>query len=270
MIHLGTKPNYIEVYDRPGRYLCQVELNKLHQEILSVAGECLEDIPFYQCLTGERKEYERLIIAVARGRDGKMLGFCSSYLLDGADLGTILHLGLTCVRPLARRMGFTHKLTSKVVMTYLLRYSLFRPSWISNVACVLSSLGNVALHFENVFPSPFQSSPSPEQVKVAKLINDKFRWELYVNKDAEFEEETFVFKGSVTGTVFEKSESDLKYHHRNPELTSFYLSLINFETGDEVLQIGKVSLLTFPKYLLRSIVKKIPAPRLPKERQTVA
>lgn len=270
MISLGPKRSYLEVYDRPGRYLNQKELEELHADILSVANECLDDIPYYQCLTGARAEYERLMIAVARGKDGKMLGFCSSYILDGGELGNILHLGLTCVHPKARRMGFTHKLTSKVVMTYLLRYSFFRPAWISNVACVLSSLGNVAMHFEHVYPSPFVSAPTDEQIKVAKIIDQKYRWELCVNKDATFVDEKFVFERSVCGTVFEKSESDAKYHHRNKALTNFYLNIIDFKNGDEVLQIGKVSILTFPKYLLKNLTRKIKPTKVLSSGQTVA
>lgn len=270
MITLGTKNSYLEVYDRPGKYLNQEELNQLHQEISTIAKECLDEIPYYQCLTGKREEYSRLIIAVARGKDGKMLGFCSSYILDGGRRGDILHLGLTCVLPLARRMGLTHKLTSKVVMTYLLRHSLFKPVWVSNVACVLSSLGNVALHFEEVFPSPFVKSPGDDQIEIARLIDQKYRWELYIRSEATFCEKNFIFKESVTGTMFEKSVEDKRYYHRRPELTDFYLNLIDFKNGDEVLQIGKVSLLTLPKYLLKSLKLKVKRPKLLTSRPTIA
>ena len=259
-----------EIYDRPGKYLNQNELESLHEEILSVAHECLDEIPHYQCLTGLRSEYERLIIAVGRSKNGKILGFCSTYILDGQEMGNILHLGLTCVLPLARRMGLTHKLTGKVVMTYLTRYSLFKKAWISNVACVLSSLGNVALHFEDVYPSPFMLRPTEEQVQVARLINENFRWELYINKEATFNEEKFVFERSVIGTMFEKSESDKKYYHRDMGLTQFYLNRIDFENGDEVLQIGQVSLLTFPKYLLKSFKRKFGKTNILRPGQTVA
>lgn len=270
MISFGPKSSYIEVYDRPGRYLNQRELAEFHSDILSVAQECLDEIPHYQCLTGSRREYERLIIAVARAKDGTMLGFCSSYILEGGDLGNILHLGLTCVHPRARRMGLTHKLTSKVVMTYLVRHSLFKPTWISNVACVLSSLGNVAMHFEKVHPSPYFKAPSEDHFKVAKLIDQQYRWELFVNKDATFNANKFIFERSVCGTVFEKSEADLKYHHRNRALTNFYLNIIDFQNGDEVLQIGKVSLFTFPKYLLKKVKRLVKPTKIAEPGQIVA
>jgi hypothetical protein len=270
MISFGSPKFSLEVLFRPGLNYTDAELNELHNEILVVANSCLDEIPYYQCLSGKREEYSRLIISVARDKDGKMLGFCSSYVLDAGKIGNILHLGLTCVTPAARRMGLTHKLTSKVVVNYLVNYSLFKATWISNVACVLSSLGNVALHFEDVYPSPFMTEPSEEHRQIAKMIDQKYRWELYINKDATFDEEHFVFERSVSGTMFEKSETDRKFYHRDQDLTHFYMDLIDFQNGDEVLQIGKISLMSFPFYLLRTLRRKMSMTRFLEQGETVA
>jgi hypothetical protein len=270
MISFGSPKFSTEIIFRPGLNYSEAELTELHAEILDVAKSCLDEIPDYQCLSGRREEYSRLIIAIARGTDGKMLGFCSSYVLDGGKIGNILHLGLTCVTPFARRMGLTHRLTSKVVVNYLVNYSLFKPTWITNVACVLSSLGNVALHFDDVYPSPFMEEPTQEHVEIARMINQKYRNELYINKDATFDEDHFVFERSVSGTMFEKSETDRKFYHRDEDLTHFYMDLIDFKNGDEVLQIGKISLMSFPFYLLRSLRRKLNVTRFLEQGETVA
>src|SRR5690606_22629088 len=101
---------------------------------------------------------------------------------------------------------------------------------------------------ENVYPSPFVEEASMEQLSIAHYISENYRWELYINQDAKFNSNSFIFKGSVTDTMFEKSDKDKEYYHRDKHLTQFYLDRINFADGDEVLQIGKVSLLTYPKY----------------------
>lgn len=232
------------------------ELNGLHQELTEVALECFDSIPDYNCLSGRRSEYSRLIIVVSRDAQNRMNGFCSSCILDAGELGTIYDLGLTCVSPRARGLGLTHKFTTKVVMYYVVRYSPFKPVWISNVACVLSSLGNIALHMEEVFPSPFKEAPLPHQQKLANYIDKHFRKELYISPDATFVESNFVFKGSVPGTMFEKSAEDIKLYHRNKKLNNYYKDLMDFQNGDEVLQIAKVSLLTYPKYLLKNFKLK--------------
>jgi hypothetical protein len=138
------------------------------------------------------------------------------------------------------------------------------------VACVLSSLGNVALHFDDVYPSPFMEEPTQEHVEIARMINQKYRNELYINKDATFDEDHFVFERSVSGTMFEKSETDRKFYHRDEDLTHFYMDLIDFKNGDEVLQIGKISLMSFPFYLLRSLRRKLNVTRFLEQGETVA
>lgn len=257
MIRLRSQPFTVELHHRPGHSMGASELQRFHAEILGVAKTCLDEIPYYQCLTGEVQQYQRLIISVARDRQGRMIGFCSAYLLDVAGIGEVLHLGLTCVRPDARGGGLTHKLTAKVVMGHLLRTSWISPVWISNVACVLSSLGNVGQHFEEVYPSPFLREPTPEHAAIAQAINEKFRWELYIDKDAVFDPASFVFRASVKGNMFQKEEHDRRYRHREDWLNDFYANLMDFRNGDEVLQIGRISFLAYPKHVLRSWKRKL-------------
>lgn len=242
----------IRLHHRPGLSMGATELKSLHEELCDVARTCLDELPNYQCLTGKREEFSRLLIAVARDEHGKMMGFCSAYLLESGDATPILHLGLTCVRPETRGKSLTHKLTLKLVVGHLLRTSWFKPVWVSNVACVLSSLGNVGLNFEEVYPSPFMDEPSDKHRYFARLISQRYRWELLIPSTSTFDERNFVFQGSVKGTAFEKEGGDRRYFHRQEWVNDFYRGLLDFHRGDEVLQIGKISFLSYPKYLLRS------------------
>jgi hypothetical protein len=141
-----------------------------------VARTCFAELPDYQCLRGTREELSDKVISVARRLDGTMAGFCSMALLPVPRVGQVLHMGLTCVRPEDRSAGLTHLLNSKAVTHYLVRYRPLGRQWISNVACVLSSLGNIALHCDNVYPSPFQDSqPSKTHLRIAEAINHKYR-----------------------------------------------------------------------------------------------
>ena len=80
---------------------------------------------------------------------------------------------------------------------------------------------------------------------------------MYVPPEAFLDEDRFVFKQSVKGTVFEKSDTDLQYFHRQSYLNNYYRSLIDFQNGDEVLQIGYFRLISFLKYYFRQ--KKVVA-----------
>jgi hypothetical protein len=247
---------FIDIYDCPGLKLNYSKLDKLQKELREIGSTCLEELPNYQCFSEEKSEFERLIIAVARNTEGKAIAFCSSYILDAGKMGEILHLGLTCIGPEARGMGLTHKLTSKVIYRYFTSHAKLGSFWISNVACVLSSLGNVALHFEDVYPSPFLSKPTREHRILANIINRRFRRELYIDPNSTFDKNEFIFQASVKDSVFQKNEQDTTFHHRDENLNDYFKKRINFSNGDEILQIGKVSLASYPKYLLRNRKKR--------------
>ncbi len=242
----------IEYLYRPGLYWTDQEMACYHAELEEIARDYFRQVPQYQCLSGARKELERNVITLARDPKGRLLGFCSAVILDVDGYKNVLHLGLTCVKKEARSLGLTHLLTSKLLFNYLIRTSPFKSIWVTNVACVISSLGNVALYFERVHPSPFtQSGPSPDHIRIARAIDRKFRSPIAINEDAQLDLDTFVFRGSVGNTAFQKSRKDKQYYHRDAAITEFYLNRLDFEKGDEVLQISKASLMSYPNYLIR-------------------
>jgi hypothetical protein len=264
------KKNSIEIYDCPGLYLNRIELKQLQNELIEIGRQCLDSIPSYQCFSENKEEFNRLIISVARNKNGKAIAFCSSYILDAGPLGEVLHLGLTCVGPEARGLGLTHKLTSKIIYRYFTAHAKLGSFWISNVACVLSSLGNVALHFEEVYPSPYSSVASSDHKAIAKMIDNKYRNELYIDPLSKFDMDQFIFRGSVKGSTFQKDADDAKFYHRDDQLNQYFKQMMNFHNGDEVLQIGKVSLMSYPKYLMRKRFHRNNNVRNERERLKVA
>lgn len=247
----------VEFLYRPGRILSREAQGRLVRELRDCAATCFDEIPEYQCLRGTKDELDDKVIAVAWRPDGKIAGFCSAVLLPVEGKGDVLHLGLTCVRPEDRSGGLTHTLTSRVLVQYLVRYRPFSKVWISNVACVLSSLGNVALHFEEVYPAPNgPSRPTADHMEIGQAIDYYYRDKIYIAGDARFDNSGFVFRGSVKETCFQKSDDDQRFFHRDRELNSFYQNLMSFDDGDEILQVGYVTLLTYVKYAAKSLVSK--------------
>ncbi|MCG8683500.1 MAG: hypothetical protein MI892_01380 [Desulfobacterales bacterium] len=243
---------HIEVFEEPGRVLGDAPFAALSNDIQDIATSCFHTLPDYQAMIGTRDALSDKLISIARDDTGKAKGFCSMVFLDIGGVGRVLHLGLTCVRPEARGKRLTHFLVKKALTGYLLKQNPFGKIWISNCAAVLSSLGNVAMHFEKVFPSPFYSgSPSATHLKIARAIDSRFREKMYVLPDAILDEERFIFRASVKNTVFHKEKDDLAFHHRKNGLNRFYANIMNFEQGDEVLQIGYFRMVSVIKYVLR-------------------
>ncbi len=253
----------IDYLHRPGLLLDDAQLSRLVVDLRGVAADCFNPLPDYQCISGRREVLSRNAIAIARRPDGRAAGFCSALLIDVEGVGEVLHLGLTCVSLDDRGAGLTHLLTTKLLTQYLLRRP-FERVWFSNVACVLSSLGNVALHFDDVFPSPFyRGVPSAKHAAIAATIDRKHRADIYIDADAQLDNATFVFRGSnVPGNVFHKEREDGRYHHREDALNAFYGGIMRWEAGDEVLQIGHISLRRLLKHGLRTAV----IPRKPRRR----
>ena len=237
---------------RPGRTLGDAELARLTAAVREVASTCFDELPPYQVMLGTRSAFSDKAIALAWSPSGQLVGFCSCVLIEVEGVGEVLHLGLTCVRPDHRGSGLTHKLTAKAVRGYMFRRNPFRKVWFSNCAAVLSSLGNVALHFDEVYPSPFGSPvPGDAHLRIALAIDVRHREGIYIREDAVFDANAFVFRGSVPGTVFEKEEHDRRFHHRRPDMNRWYGARMDFGRGDEVLQVGSISLLTAARHFLR-------------------
>ena len=250
----------IRVLRDPRRRLGDRKSLELICELRGVAATCFDSVPSYQALVPRADALDGKLLALARDRNGRLVAFMSAVLIQVEGVGEVLHTGLTCVAPGARSAGLTHRLSRALLLSHLARVGLFSTVWVSNVACVLSSLGNIALHFDEVYPSPFESSsPSPAHRAVARAIDRHHREDIAIDPTARFDPHAFVFRGSVAGTGLTKCEHDARFHHRDDALNEFYTARMNFAAGDEVLQVGRFSLLTFASYLAGR--KRQPAPR---------
>jgi len=243
-------------YFYPGSTLNDLELSSLVSELRSLAKICLNGVPDYQVMTGKREDLKKVLLIVALA-DKRIVGFSSALHLEVPGVGDVFHTGLTCVDPSVRGKRLTHKLVASLLKNFMIKKSPFSSLWVSNCACVISSLGNIAMYFQNIYPSPKgPKSPTSEHLKIADYINKNCRDLIAINETANFNEEKFVFEGSVDGTCFQKNAGDDQYNHRDPVITNYYKELMNFERGDEVLQIGQINLATYPTYKLKKTFMK--------------
>jgi len=241
-----------EIVFRPGLRWSESERRSRVAQLREVGALCLEPFPEYQLFLGTREELSDKLLIEARGPDGSLAGFCSAVLLDVPGVGEILHLGLTCVRPEARGAALTHSLSSRLVLRYLLQHPPWRRVYVTNVAAVLSSLGNFAVNLVRAYPSPSFEGPVPAAyLEIGRAFDRRYRAKAHVQPEARWDEAAFVFRGSGRGTAFQKEADDVQYHHRDPELNRFYQQRLRFEDGDEMLQVGMLSLFDLARYFAR-------------------
>lgn len=260
LMKIQYNPYRYEFLYKPGTWMTDEQLEELTTKIRETALTSFDALPDYQVLRGTREEFSDKVIALAWCPDGSLAGFCSTVIFNIDGVGDVQHLGLTVVRPQDRSNGLTHILTSRAVKGYLMKHKpLFGKLWITNCAAVLSSLVNVAKYFEDIYPSPFHGKANRAIYdRIAAAIDEHYRDKIYISEDAFFDHDSYVFRKSVEGTVFKKDRNDKRFHHRNSELNNYYKNMMNFEDGDEVLQIGYVSTLAAFRHMYERSIKNIP------------
>lgn len=228
-------------------------------ELRELTATCLDPLPDYQVLSGDVAVLERAVLTLARRPDGTLAGFCSALMIPVPGVGEVFHLGLTCVHPDDRGAGLTHMLLSRSISEVLLRRNPLKGVWFSNVASVLSSLGNVALYFDDVHPSPFRTrSPSVTHRAIATHLSAHEREAFYIADDVAFDAHRSVFVAANADRVFHKTVDEVRYHHRNKDLTDWYVELADLDRGDAVLQVGRVHFYGFLSYAVRQWLQRIP------------
>jgi hypothetical protein len=238
---------------RPGQRLGDAALAALCAELRAVGASCLSPLPDYQVFLATRQACADKVLTLARRRDGTLAGFCSAVLVDVPEAGEVLHLGLTCVRPDDRSGGLTHRLASRLVARYLFTRRPLQRVWVTNVACVLSSLGNFASYVRDAHPAPGSDARalSPAAWRIAEAFDRRYRHHAYIQPWATFDRETFVFRGSGRGTAFQKDGDDHRFDHRDEALNRFYRERLRFDDGDEMLQVGRLALTDLVRHALR-------------------
>ena len=239
----------LEWFLRPGKTLSKAAASSLVREFRQVGEECLSPLPDYQVFAQTPDALDDKAIVVARRRDGTMAGFHSAVLIDVPGVGEVLHLGLLCVRPEDRGGGLTHVMGNRLALRYF-AVRRFRRFWISNVACVLSSLGNFSRHVSSAHPAP-GSTPSDAARLIAEAWDKNHRHKAFIQPGAVFDSQRFVFRHSAKGTAFQKSAEDEEFFHRDGRLNEFYKAMLRFEDGDEMLQVGTLGWGDFARHALR-------------------
>ena len=176
------------------------------------------------------------------------------------DLGhrseDVLHLGLVMVDPQLRSQGLSWVLYGLTCILMLFRNGM-RPLWISNVTQVPAVVGLVGSGFARVFPAPGHSTPKTRSLMhllLARRITKDHRHVFGVGDDAEFDEDRFVILNAYTGgsdhlkKTFEEAPK-----HRDEAVNAFCDRELNYQRGDDVLQLGQIDTKTALSYLAREV-----------------
>ena len=254
--HAGLRTRIVEC---PGTSLPPEELAALVAQLREVAAKTLSnDSLSYGIFSGEPERLARAIVTlISEEETGRPIAFNALSVmhvtLDGAATD-VTHLGLVMVDPDVRGQGLSWVLYGLTALLLFARDGL-RLKWFSNVTQVPAVAGMVSETFSDVYPSPLSSArQSFAHLQLAREIMTHHRAVFGVGEDAGFDETRFVITNSYTGGsgALKKTLADAP-KHRNELYNDFCAHELDYERGDDLLQLGRLDLATARRYLMSDV-----------------
>ena len=246
------------VLERPGLWLEAEERDRLVAGMRRVVESLgIGDLP-YGLLSGDPRLMERAILTVIEERaTGRPVAFNAMLALDCTLRGVpvdVIHLGLTAVDPEFRQRGISWILTGFTTFLLFVKNGL-QPYWISNVSQVPSAIGMMCEATTNCYPSPEPGARrSFDHAVLAREIMRRHRSAFGVGDDAVFDSERFVILNSYTGgSDHLKKRWEDAPRHRDERYNELCRRELDYQRGDDFLQLGQVDLFTLWRYLSHSL-----------------
>ena len=246
------------VLERPGLWQTPEEQDALIADLRRVVSSLgIGELP-YGLLGDDRSLLERAILTLIDERSsGRPVAFNAMLALDCTLRGVpvdVIHLGLTAVDPEFRNRGVSWILTGFTTFLLFVKNGL-KPYWISNVSQVPSAIGMVCEATTNCFPSPESDARRTfDHVVLAREIMRRHRSAFGVGEDAVFDSERFVILNSYTGGSDQlKKRWEEAPLHRDERFNELCRSELDYERGDDFLQLGQVDLFTLWRYVSHSL-----------------
>ncbi len=249
----------VRIMERPGRWMSDQQLQSLSDDLRTIASKTLDEGALtYGVFAGDRDRMRDTIVTLVCTRDGTPIAFNALAVME-VDMQPepvdVLHLGLVMVDPDARSGGLSWVLYGLTCFLLFVR-NQFRPLWISNVTQVPAVVGMVSQMFSDIWPKPDADRRTLTHVLLARRIMAHHRHVFGVGDDAGFDEDRFVITNAYTG-----GSNDLKKtweaapKHRDAAFNEFCEGQLDYDRGDDVLQLGHMDLPAIRRYLTREVPK---------------
>jgi len=245
------------IVERPGLALSPAEVEALTADLRAVAALTLDQEALsYGVLGGDAERLRQCVVTVVyqgKGDAARPVAFNILSLLDVEMEGRstqVMHLGLVMVDPSFRGLGLSATLYGLTCVLMFLA-GQGRALWISNVSQVPAVVGMVAETFSDVFPSPRPGTRrSFDHLTLARQIMARHRTAFGVGPEAGFDETRFVIIDAYTGgSDALKKAFEQAAPHRMASYNAFCREQLNYDRGDDLIQIGRIDMAAAGRYL---------------------
>jgi hypothetical protein len=248
----------VRVVECPGQWMSAAELSAVLEPMRAVTRRSIGHDLDYGVLAGDPERLRNAVITLLYDHgSGSLVAFNALSYMEVELRGRserALHLGLVMVDPGYRTQGLSWVLYGLTCMLIFVKRGL-RPLWISNVTQVPAIIGKVAESFVTAYPNPFHPSRrSFDHLRVAREIMRRHRHVFGVGEDAGFDEERFVITNAYTGGSDNlKKRFDDAPKHRDERANEICRRALDYDRGDDFLQIARFDQNAALRYLLREV-----------------
>ncbi|MGD0720997.1 MAG: hypothetical protein ABR970_08110 [Roseiarcus sp.] len=247
------------IVERPAEWMAGEALQRLVADMRSVAQRTLPAGSLdYGVFRDDGDQLSRAILTILYDEaTDRPIAFNALTALDVSMHGRpsiVTHLGLVMIDPDIQGRGLSWILYGLTCLILFVR-NQFRPIWLSNVTQAPAIVGKVAETFSGVFPSPEPDARrSFEHLLLARQIMGRHRRAFGVGEEAGFDEARFVISDAYTGgSAALKKSFAATPKHRQGKFNDFCARELDYERGDDLLQIGRIDLAASRRYLLEIV-----------------
>jgi hypothetical protein len=257
----SSKGHITKVIEFPGLWMSDDKLQELVNDLRTVVKTVNIENLDYGIVKGSKESLDCAVITIIYDKKTKKpFAFNALTVMNCTIRGKatpVVHLGLVVVDPNSRAKGLSWILYGLTTFLLFLK-NHFKPVWISNVTQVPAIIGMVSESFGNVYPNPPMSTRrSFDHLVLAKEILEKHRHVFGVGKEAIFDEEVFVIRNAYTGGSDNlKKTWENAPKHRNSVYNDFAKEKLDYDRGDDILQLGQMDVKTYYHYLIHTIPNK--------------
>lgn len=260
----ASRDHRVRIIEYPGAWMEQDELDRLVGDLRIIAAKTLPQGELnYGVFSGDKDRLAQSIITLVTDRKTDTPIALNALAQMDIPLGNriepVLHLGLVLIDPGQQSRGLSWVLYGLTCVLMLLRNGM-RPLWLSNVTQVPAVVGLVSTGFARVYPNPDAPDGgrrSLQHLLLARRIMADHRHVFGVGPEAEFDEDQFVIANAYTGGSdhLKKTFEDAP-KHRDAAFNDFCANALDYDRGDDVIQLGQIDLATALSYLTREVPAK--------------
>lgn len=247
----------VRIIEAPGQWMTPDALAALSADLRQIAARTLDDEALtYGVFSGDPAVMGNVIITLVRRTDGTPIAFNALTVMEvetDPKPAEVLHLGLVMVDPEEWSKNLSWVLYGLTCFLIFLRRQL-RPVWVSNVTQVPSVAGMVAEMFSDVWPRPKAGARRIWHLLLAREIMAAHRHVFGVGQEAGFDEERFVITDAYTGgSDALKKTWEGAPKHRDEAYNRFCAQMLDYQRGDDLLQLGQMDMAAMRRYLAREV-----------------